>query len=123
MSLDPMRQDRVTIERFQYEINQQYDPDRDDTNFFPCPPAVLLAKADGTAYEMAYLVPYANRYYTAPWLRGAYNTTPTSFDANKDLIIGWWRAIPAPCPQRHHRQGALPLPQPVVGRLPAAFVR
>ncbi|MDA3963427.1 MAG: hypothetical protein PF961_21785 [Planctomycetota bacterium] len=53
-------------------------------------PCYLLAKPDGSAYEIAYFVKQDGRYYTGPWLRGAYGSTPIATLDPGDIVIAWW---------------------------------
>ena len=48
----------------------------------------LFMKRDGSAFESIQLIAESGQYYTAPWLRGMYNTPIQDWTTN-DLVIAW----------------------------------
>ena len=63
------------------------DPDR-DANALPNCHSYLFMKNDGSAMESIQLISANQNVYTAPWLRGLYNSPIQDWDSN-DLVIAW----------------------------------
>lgn len=72
-------------------------------------PAVLLCDTTGDPAQAELLIPIgpngSTRFTTAPWLRGLYNTTPST----GTIAIGWWPRYPSALP-------AAPTPEQVRSR-------
>ncbi|MFW5829527.1 MAG: hypothetical protein ACOCXA_04630, partial [Planctomycetota bacterium] len=78
----------------------------DDADPFRAAPCFLLAKPDGSDYEIAGLVPDGQHLYAAPWLRGLYNgpvlpelVIGTEETHANTLIIAWWPRYPSMLPK------------------------
>lgn len=59
-----------------------------DTQLLDNVHSFLLVKPDGSSHEMVQLLPEKQRWHTAPWLRGMYNTPVQDWQAD-DLVLAW----------------------------------